>query len=325
MMSVIKTHTGKIFVDKEKKLEFLMVGDYGKEKNIKANFLGLTEEINGVKHEDVDLHHKWVTTISTQHGCPMSCKFCDCTKVGFEGSVSYDNLEYQVEQILIDGTEVQGVKSTARFNVHYARMGEPSFNEEVLEFTRTGLRLLVAKYIKADTVHPVISTMLPKGNKNLLKFLLEWCRIKNIDYKGEAGLQFSINSTDDAQRNEQFNNMSLSLAEISDIAKQLPMPVGRKYTLNFAVTEDTILDVHDLNRLFNKDKFIVKITPIHKTKAAMDNGFDITTEYERFDVYSTFEKPLVEYGWDVIVFVPSEEEDNDRITCGNALISNMKV
>ena len=69
----------------------------------------------------------------------------------------------------------------------------------------------------------------------------------------------------------------------------------------------------------------MKITPIHKTKAAMDNGFDITTEYERFDVYSTFEKPLVEYGWDVIVFVPSEEEDNDRITCGNALISNMKV
>ena len=31
------------------------------------------------------------------------------------------------------------------------------------------------------------------------------------------------------------------------------------------------------------------------------------------------------YGsWDVIVFVPSKEEDSDRITCGNALISNSK-
>lgn len=37
-MKTIKTHTGKIYVDTEKKLEFLTVGDYGKENNIKANF-----------------------------------------------------------------------------------------------------------------------------------------------------------------------------------------------------------------------------------------------------------------------------------------------
>lgn len=29
-MKVVKTHTGKIYVDYEKKLEFLTVGDYGK-------------------------------------------------------------------------------------------------------------------------------------------------------------------------------------------------------------------------------------------------------------------------------------------------------
>lgn len=36
---------------------------------------------------------------------------------------------------------------------------------------------------------------------------------------------------------------------------------------------------------------------------------------------SLYEQPLVAEGWDVIVFVPSKEEDSDRITCGNALIS----
>ena len=50
MVKVVKTHTGKIYVDQENKLEFLTVGDYGKENNIKADFLGLTKEINGVKH-----------------------------------------------------------------------------------------------------------------------------------------------------------------------------------------------------------------------------------------------------------------------------------
>ena len=40
-MKIINTHTGKIFVDIERMLEFLTVGDYGKENNIKADFLGL--------------------------------------------------------------------------------------------------------------------------------------------------------------------------------------------------------------------------------------------------------------------------------------------
>lgn len=72
-MEIINTHTGKIYVDKERQLEFLTVGDYGKENNIKANFLGLYKEINGVANTKVNLADKWVATISTQKGCPMKC------------------------------------------------------------------------------------------------------------------------------------------------------------------------------------------------------------------------------------------------------------
>ena len=316
-LEVVFTHTGKIYVDRERKLEFLTVGDYGKENNIKANFLGLKKEIHGVPHHDVDLTQKWVATVSTQKGCPMKCQFCDCPKYGFHGNASFEDLEYEVEQILFN----ENVAHTERFNVHYARMGEPTFNENVLSFTEIRLKQLVGQYISAKTVHPVVSTMLPKSNKNLVLFINEWCRIKNDVYNGEAGLQFSINSTDEDQRNQQFNGMSLSLAEISDIARSLPSPKGRKYTLNFAVTADTILDSVELTRLFDRDKFIVKITPIHKTNSAVKNGFGITTEYTDYDVYRKFEQPLVDAGWDVIVFVPSEEEDSDRITCGNALIA----
>jgi 23S rRNA (adenine2503-C2)-methyltransferase len=203
-------------------------------------------------------------------------------------------------------------------------MGEPTFNENVLVFTEHHLRAIVNEHIKAGTIHPVVSTMLPKSNKDLINFIHEWCRIKNEIYNGEAGLQFSINTTDEKKRREQFNGMSLSLEEISEVAKGLPMPKGRKYTLNFAVTADTILVANDLSRLFDREKFIVKITPIHKTNSAVKNGFGITTEYTDYDVYRKFEQPLLDAGWDVIVFVPSEEEDSDRITCGNALISKMK-
>lgn len=319
-MKIVKTHTGKIYVDTDNKLEFLTVGDYGKENNIKANFLGLTKEINGVANTTVDLSQKWVATISTQKGCPMKCQFCDCPRYGYYGNVSLEELAYEVKTIL----ENEEVDHTDRFNLHFARMGEPTFNPAVIEFTTDYLRDLVNSYISAKTIHPVISTMLPKSNKKLEDFILKWCNIKNKLYNGEAGLQFSINSTDDKQRNEQFNNMSLSLEEISKLAAKLPMPVGRKYTLNFAVTAKTILDAHRLSELFDKEKFIVKITPIHETNSAITNGFNVTTTYSDYDVYRSFEQPLLDEGWDVIVFVPSKEEDSDRITCGNALISYEK-
>lgn len=317
-MKIIKTHTGKIYVDDERKLEFLTVGDYGKENNIKAEFLGLHKEINGVKNTDVDLTEKWIATISTQKGCPMKCKFCDCPKFGFYGNATEEEMCYEIETIL----KGEDVKETDRFNVHFARMGEPTFNFEVLNFAKNILRNLVSKHIKAKTIHPVVSTMLPKSNKRLEEFLLEWCYIKNEIYNGEAGLQFSINTTSNEQRNEQFNGMSLSLKEISKIADKLPMPKGRKYTLNFAVTSQTILNANELSRLFDKEKFIVKITPIHETDSAIKNGFNVTTSYSDYDVYRQFEKPLIDEGWQVIVFVPSKEEDSDRITCGNALISD---
>lgn len=99
-MRIVNTHTGKIYVDEERQLEFLTVGDYGKENNIKADFLGLHKEINGVENKPVDLSKKWVATISTQKGCPMKCKFCDCPKYGFHGNASLEDLKYEIETIL---------------------------------------------------------------------------------------------------------------------------------------------------------------------------------------------------------------------------------
>ncbi len=324
-IEIIKTHTGKIYVDRKRKLEFLSVGDYGKENNIKADFLGYTKEINGVAHSTVDIRNKWVATISTQHGCPMKCTFCDVPKFGYHGNVSVDNLAYQLRTIMSnENLKLNPFEKyhTERFNVHFARMGEPTFNEAVLVFTKYYLHECVGDFIKTRDIHPVLSTMLPKGNKNLNDFLWEWCAIKNECFKGNAGLQFSINSTDEEQRNKQFNNQSLSLKEISEISKHLPYPNGRKYTLNFAVTKDTIIDVDVLDKLFNKYEFIVKITPIHETNNAISNGFDVGESYSDYSVYEKFEKPLIDRGWEVIVFVPSKEEDSDRITCGNALISD---
>lgn len=315
-MKTVLTHTGKIYVDTEHRLEFLTVGDYGKENNIKADFLGLTKEINGVANTEVDLSKKWVATISTQKGW-------NANSVMFRNLDSMETFllkRWQIRNIIKNET----VRNTDRFNVHFARMGEPTWNDNVLAFGIVLKEVVKSCGLIAKTVHPVVSTMLPRANRKLENFIQTWCGIKNDFYGGEAGLQFSINSTNDEQRRELFDNKSHSLATISEMASRLPMPKGRKYTLNFPVTAQTILDAKELSRLFDKEKFIVKITPIHETASAVENGFEVTG-YSDYNVYRQFEQPLLEEGWDVIVFVPSKEEDSDRITCGNALISEEKI
>ncbi len=316
----IKVPTGNICVMKGDKglIEFLSIGDYGKDSNIKADFLGITRELNGVPNGEImPLSEKWVITISTQYGCSMGCKFCDVPKVGKGLNATLNDLTNQ----LVEGLKLhQEIESTKRLNLHYARMGEPTFNFDVIEHSKQ-LHKIVKPYIGNSMIHPVISTMLPKANKRLMEFLNEWCDIKNYTYRGDAGLQFSINSTDDSQRNEMFSGNSLSLNDISKIGRMLPDPKGRKYALNFALADNYIVDAEKLAMLFNPTKFMVKITPLHKTQSCDDNGIITTDGYESFTPYQKAETDLKNAGFDVIVFVPSYDEDLGLITCGNAILS----
>ena len=317
MRKITETHTGKIVTDTDLTLEYLYVGDYGKENNIKASFLGYDKRIDKVEHKPVDITDKLVVTVSSQKGCPMNCNFCDCPKLGFKGNATLPELITEI----MSGVALSGIKHGQRLNVHYARMGEPTFNPNVITSAEFIAQMLMSENsdVTFDTYHPVVSTMMPKSNKNLKEFLHKWVTTGFV-YGGEDGfgLQFSINTLDENDRNEMFRNRSLSLQEISDIIKELPYPKKRKYTLNFAVTSKSNLDVDLMNKYFDKEKCIVKMTPIHETVEAVDEGYEIVHD---FDVYQQFEQPLVNDGWDVIVFVPSKEEDEDRITCGNSLIA----
>ena len=317
MRKITETHTGKIVTDTDLILEYLYVGDYGKENNIKASFLGYNKRIDTVEHKPVDITDKLVVTVSSQKGCPMNCNFCDCPKLGFKGNATLPELITEI----MSGVALSGIKHGQRLNVHYARMGEPTFNPNVITSAEFIAQMLMSENsdVTFDTYHPVVSTMMPKSNKNLKEFLHKWVTTGFV-YGGEDGfgLQFSINTLNENDRNEMFRNKSLSLQEISDIIKELPYPKKRKYTLNFAVTSKSNLDVDFMNKYFDKEKCIVKITPIHETVEAVDEGYEIVHD---FDVYEQFEQPLVNDGWDVIVFVPSKEEDEDRITCGNSLIA----
>ena len=311
----IEVPTGNIVCCKGSRgeLEFVSVGDYGKETNLKADFLGLTDEPKPFRHANMmPLTDKWVVTISTQYGCAMGCSFCDVPAVGSGKNASFNDLTGQILSGLLLHPEIE---SSNRLNVHFARMGEPSFNPSVLD---------CAKWLKEHIdpeykVHPVVSTMMPSRNVWLKTFVHTWMRIKNRMYKGNAGLQISVNSTNELERAKMFSGNALRLAEISKIMEGI-IPIGRKITLNFAIA-DYEIDPRILLDHFSPDHYLIKLTPMHKTATAERMGIKTEGDFTSYHPYGHHEKALKAAGYDVIVFLASEDEDLGRITCGNAILS----
>lgn len=311
----LKVPTGDILVVEGKKgqLEMLSLGDYGKAVNVKCDAMGLSREIESVHHSELlPLTEKWVVTISTQYGCSMGCRFCDVPKVGPGKNATYKDLIKQVLTAIYLHPEI---KSTNRLNVHFARMGEPSWNPNVLDAAKWMKEHLDAEY----KVHPVVSTMMPKRNEWLRTFIHTWMRIKNRLYDGNAGLQLSINSTKDKERQSMFNGNACSFPEIAKIMRGI-IPNGRKITLNFAIAGYEI-DPDVLLNYFDPDDYLIKLTPMHKTNMAVNNGIKTGGNYTEYQPYKDDENRLKEAGYDVLVFIASHEEDAGRITCGNAILS----
>lgn len=321
--------TGYLFTDEYSKgaLETLSIGDYGKHHNIKADFLGYSRPLLGVPNtECMPLSEKWVITLSTQYGCPMKCTFCDVPNVKFRGNATVKDLWDQLENAL---KCFPNVSYTERMNIHFARMGEPIFNKNVFEFTKmlfSHKRDLDYWYgVKVETLHPVLTTSLPKKFNKLEERILEWCNIKNEMYNGQAGLQFSINSTSEQQRSEMFSDMQLSLDDLSKIADKMPLPVSRKYCLNFAYATGNEVDGEKLKKLFDSNKFMCKITPIHNNNACKDNGIQTIDGYSEYSPYESAEKSLKDAGFDVLVFIPSMDEEDGLVTCGNVITGGSKL
>jgi 23S rRNA (adenine2503-C2)-methyltransferase len=321
----IQVPTGNILVIEGSNgpIELLSIGDYGNSLNVKADFLGLTRKIEGVPNTScMPLEEKWVITISTQAGCSMKCMFCDVPLVGKGRNVSVGDI---INQLLIGLSLHPEVKSTKRLNLHYARMGEPSFNFNVLE----GNEKIIQYFRQMENrfvFHPVITTMMPASNVRLEEFLTIWLRDhKNGMLDGEAGLQLSINSTDDLQRVGLFGACSTPLPRISEMMKRVIDNSGgvrgRKIALNFPITDQTICNGSRLRELFDPQYFMVKITPIHETRTSSSNGLKTSEGYQHYTPYEDAEKSFKDAGFDTLVFVPSLDEDKSLITCGNAILS----
>lgn len=311
ILEKIKVPTGNIFICEgaKGKLEMLSLGDYGQAINLNQN----KAVADGLPL--LPLTEKWVVTISTQYGCSMGCTFCDVPKVGPGKNATFYDMTGMILSVI---TQPGMPDHTKRLNIHFARMGEPTWNPAVLDCGKWIAEHLGDSY----NPHPVVSTMMPRHNEWLKTFIHTWMRLKNRVYKGNAGLQLSINSTNEDERRKMFSGNACTLEEIAEIMRGV-IPVGRKITLNFAVADYTV-DCVKLARLFSPELYIVKLTPMHKTETAVANGIETEGDYTEPEPYQDLEARMQEAGFETLVFIASRDEDEGRITCGNAILSGTR-
>ena len=303
----IAVPTGNILVvDGERgKLEVLSIGDYGKE----VNLTGTGQVSDNLPL--VPLQRKWVVTLSTQYGCSMGCTFCDVPRVGKGVNATLPDLQRQTVSALNLHPDVTW---SNRLNIHYARMGEPTFNPQVLNHAKWAKEHIDPEY----ATHPVLTTMMPANHEWLETFIHNWVRIKNRIYRGNAGLQLSINSTCEKERSYIFNKNSLPLYKIARMLESC-IPIGRKFTLNFAVCNWEI-DPRVLLQYFDPERYLIKLTPMHETKNAKQHNHKTEGDYTSATPFKKTYDSLISAGYETLMFITSEDEDLSRITCGNAVL-----
>jgi len=275
-------------------------------------------EINGKKIEFVESiqppiprEKKWVLIISSLYGCPVKCKFCDAGG-NYQGKMSKDELLCQID-FLVQKRFKDNKIPVEKFKIQFARVGEPSLNENVLDVLEE-----LPKIYDAPGLIPSISTVAPNGTDSFFERLLA---IKNRLYKDRFQLQFSIHNTDQEVRNNLIPVQKWDFEKISRYGEKFFNDGERKITLNFAVNSVDAISADILSRYFNPDKFLIKITPVNPTYNAIENNLSSTLDPQ--SIKRDIINKLQTAGYKAILSIGELEENSIGSNCGQ-YISNLE-
>ncbi|ROL58123.1 radical SAM protein, partial [Bacteroidetes/Chlorobi group bacterium ChocPot_Mid] len=138
------------------------------------------------------LDKKWVLIVSTLYGCPVGCAFCDCSYF-YKGKISTEDIFNQIDSMVLQRFPDRKI-TVEKFKIQFARMGEPSLNNNVLVVLNK-----FSDYYDAPGFVPSLSSIAPASSEDFFEELL---LIKKRKYRNNFQLQFSIHSTNEAQRDE---------------------------------------------------------------------------------------------------------------------------
>lgn len=249
---------------------------------------------------------KWVLVISTMYGCPIGCLMCDAGEY-YHGNVSKEGMLEEIDYI-IRARFPEGKIPIEKFKIQFARMGEPSLNNDVLEVMKE-----LPKIYDAPGLMPCLSTVAPNGGED---FLNELISVKDECYpNGHFQLQFSIHSTDENVRHKWITKNIWSLEDISKYGEKWFKEGDRRITLNFAVATDSIIDPDVILEHFKPSMYWIKLTPVNPTSKAQSNQLKSGITEENSE-YFPLVKAFRERGFDAEISIGEWEENDIGTNCG---------
>ncbi len=251
---------------------------------------------------------KWIINVSTQFGCPVGCPFCDAA-LNYFGNPTVEELLSQVRWAL--DRHPQYAANCQKLKVHFARMGEPSLNDAVL--TAIGR---LPEMIQTKGLWACVASIAPRGRDEWFERLLE---IKEQRFHGHFQLQFSVQSTDEAQRERLIPMAHWKLEQLAVFGEKFFHEGDRKVILNFALARDVSFDAGVIERLYDPRRFAVKLTPVNPTAAGKQNGFSTVLRSEQESLLDVSRERLLAGGYDVVISVGDEREDSIGSNCGQAV------
>jgi len=191
---------------------------------------------------------RWMVGVSTMSGCPVSCKFCATGTMKRSRNLSAEEIVQQVNFIL-QKNNCQA-RDSQEFKINYTRMGEPFLNSKAV---RAAIEE-ISSYL--PNAHHYVSTI----------------GIQGADYswiKGNITLQVSLHSLDDERRNWLIPfKRKITVEELGKIRTKSDL----KTTVNMTLVDEEDFDITELTRLFDKDHFFIKLSPINENCVSRQNG-----------------------------------------------------
>lgn len=250
---------------------------------------------------------KWVLLVSTMYGCPVGCKMCDAGGF-YYGKVAKEDIFAQID-FLVRRRFLDGCIPSRQFKIQFARMGEPSFNLDVLSVIAE-----VPERYNAPGFLPSISTIAPRGTQHFFEEILE---IKRSRFSGgRFQFQFSIHTTDEHLRDEIIPVKKWTFNEIAEYGERFYAPGDRKITLNFALAKGMPVDVKVLRAHFDPEKFLIKITPLNPTYSALANRLASYIDPHQPGKGYKLVEDLEAAGYQTIVSIGEVEENYIGSNCG---------
>ncbi len=289
-----------------------IIDQYGKE-SVARVYLGMTNSGKQVEfvdslQKDIPRAKKWVCIISSMIGCPVGCRFCDAGGF-YKGNLSKEDMLEQID-FLVNQYFTDQTIPVEKWKIQFARMGEPSFNDAILEV----LQELPVRY-KAPGLLPSLSSVGPEKGEPFFRQLLE---IKNQLYIGRFQLQFSIHSTSMDQRNYWIPVKKWTFQQIAEYGKAFKTSRDKKISLNFAVSREAVIEPEVLREVFHPDLFLIKMTPINPTHTSVMHQVrnDMHMETGALDSHPGLVKELRGVGYEVILSIGNPEENDIGSNCG---------